>query len=96
MSDHDLKRYIVTLSYQDESLSDLQSLNSVLVNGGYSTTIKDDEGHPHELVTNSFGLISALEQQEAIAQTVGLAEVALHRKPEVEITTLEEYLKSQS
>lgn len=96
MSDHDLKRYVVTLSYQDESLSDLQSLNSVMINGGYSTTINDDKGHPHELGTNSFALISALDQQEAIAQTVGLAEVALHRKPEVEITTLEDYLKSQS
>ncbi|WP_156138092.1 type V toxin-antitoxin system endoribonuclease antitoxin GhoS, partial [Pantoea rodasii] len=37
MSDHDLKRYVVTLNYLDASLSDLQSLNSVMVNGGYST-----------------------------------------------------------
>lgn len=96
MSGHELKRYIVTLSYQDESLGDLQSLNSVMVNGGYSTTLKDDEGHPHELGTNSFGLVSALDQHDVAEQAVGLAEVALHRKPDVEITTLEDFLKAQS
>ena len=96
MSDHDLKRYVVTLSYQDASLSDLQSLNSVMVNGGYSTTLHDENGQAHELGTNSYGLISALQQQEVIEQTIGLAEVALHRKPEVEVTTLDAFLKAES
>jgi Protein of unknown function (DUF2622). len=96
MSDHDLKRYVVTLNYQDASLSDLQSLNSVMVNGGYSTTLHDESGHAHELGTNSYGLTSALEQQDIIEQTIGLAEVALHRKPEVVVTTLDAFLKAQS
>ncbi|MCA1250142.1 type V toxin-antitoxin system endoribonuclease antitoxin GhoS [Pantoea sp. alder70] len=95
MSDHNLKRYIVTLSYPDESLGDLQSLNSVMVSGGYTTTLHDDEGHSHELGTNSFGIISALEQHEITEHAAGLADVALHRKVEVEIITLEEFLKAK-
>lgn len=95
MSDHDLKRYIVTLSYSDESLGDLQSLNSVMVNGGYTTTLHDDEGRSHELGTNSFGIITALEPHEIAEHAAGLADVALHRQAEVKISTLSEFLKAK-
>ncbi|ORM62137.1 hypothetical protein PRCB_00760 [Pantoea rodasii] len=95
MSDHDLKRYIVTLNYANESLGDLQSLNSVMVSGGYSTTLHDDEGHSHELGTNSFGIISALDEHELAAHAAGLADVALHREAHVEVTTLQAFLKAQ-
>nr|WP_310617018.1 type V toxin-antitoxin system endoribonuclease antitoxin GhoS [Pantoea cypripedii] len=92
----DLKRYIVTIIYQENGLSDVQSLNSAMLNGGYNTTLNDADGHPHELGTNSFGLVSALEEQELAEQAAGLASVALGEKPEVEVTTLEAFLKEQS
>lgn len=92
----DLKRYIVTILYQEKGLSDVQSLNSAMLNGGYNTTLNDADGHPHELGTNSFGLVSALEEQELAEQAAGLASVALGEKPEVEVTTLEAFLKEQS
>ena len=94
MSDHDLTRYIVTLKYQEEGLGDIQSLNSAMVNGGFSTTLMDDEGHPHELGTNSFGLVSALEESDIVELTSKLAEVALHQQPQVEVTTLEAFLNA--
>lgn len=96
MSNHDLTRYIVTLSYQEEGLGDIQSLNSALVNGGYSTTLNDNDGHPHELGTNSFGIVSALNSQEVAEQASRLAELALHRRPAVEVTTLEAFLNAQA
>lgn len=96
MSDHDVKRYIVTLKYQENGLSDLQSVNSAMINGGYSTTLSDDEGHPHELGTNSFGIVSALEEHEVAEQAAGYAQIALDQKPEVTVTTLEAFLKDQS
>ncbi len=96
MSDHSLKRYIVTLKYQEESLGDIQSLNSTMVNGGFSTTLMDDDGHPHELGTNSFGLVSALEESEIIDLATKLAEVALHQKAQVEVTTLDAFLDASS
>ena len=93
MSDHDVKRYIVTLKYQENGLGDLQSVNSAMINGGYSTTLSDDEGHPHELGTNSFGIVSALEEHEVAEQAAGYAQVALGQKPEVTVITLEAFLK---
>ncbi|RRW70414.1 endoribonuclease GhoS [Pantoea dispersa] len=89
MSDHDLKRYVVTFRYQERGLGDLQALNSAMVNGGYSTTLHDADGHPHELGTNSFGIVSALEEQ-------ALAAVALDQQPDADVTTLEAFLKAQA
>ncbi|WP_455852186.1 type V toxin-antitoxin system endoribonuclease antitoxin GhoS [Pantoea endophytica] len=96
MSDHDVKRYIVTLKYQENGLGDLQSVNSAMINGGYSTTLSDDEGHPHELGTNSFGIVSALEEHEVAEQAAGYALIALEHKPEVTVITLETFLKEQA
>jgi len=95
MSDHDVKRYIVTLTYQENGLGDLQSVNSAMINAGFSTTLSDDDGHPHELGTNSFGIVSALEEHVVAEQAAGYAEIALKHKPEVKITTLEAFLKEQ-
>ncbi|WP_336777080.1 type V toxin-antitoxin system endoribonuclease antitoxin GhoS [Pantoea sp. USHLN256] len=96
MSDLDLKRYIVTLKYQENGLGDLQSVNSAMINGGYSTSLNDNDGHPHELGTNSFGIVSALEEHDVAEQAAGYAQIALDHKPEVEVTTLEAFLKNQS
>ncbi len=96
MSDHDLTRYIVTLKYQEEGLGDVQSLNSAMINGGFNTTLMDDSGHPHELGTNSFGLVSALEEAEIAELASGLANVALDKPVEVDVTTLEAFLQSPS
>ncbi|NJD00111.1 endoribonuclease GhoS [Candidatus Erwinia dacicola] len=30
-----------------------------MLSAGFSTTLNDSEGHPHELGTNSFGITSA-------------------------------------
>ncbi len=95
MSDHGVNRYVVTFSYQEKGLGDLQSLNSAMVNGGYTTTLHDDDGHPHELGSNSFGIVSALEEQDLADQAAALAEVALHQRPEVSVTTLDAFLKAQ-
>lgn len=96
MSDQTLTRYIVTLYYHEHGLRDLQSLNSAMVNAGYSTTLHDEQGHPHELGTNSFGIVSALSEQEVATQASGVAAVALHQQPEAEVTTLEAFLKAHA
>jgi hypothetical protein len=96
MSDHDVKRYIVTLKYQEKGLGDLQSVNSAMINAGYTTSLNDDDGHPHDLGTNSFGIVSALEEHEVAEQAAGFAHIALEHKPEVNVTTFEAFLKAQS
>ncbi len=95
MSD-DLKRYIVTFHYQESGLSDIQTLTSAMVAAGFSTTLKDDEGKVHELGTNSFGLVSALSQEDLQQQATAAGESVLHQKAEVSVTTLEAYLHDAS
>ena len=92
MSD-DLKRYIVTFHYQEAGLGDIQALNSAMIAAGFSTTLNDDQGHPHELGTNSFGLVSALPQEELQRQATAAGESVLHQKPDVAVTTLEAFLR---
>lgn len=96
MSDHTPVSYVVTFRYQEKGLGDLQSLNSAMVNAGYATTLHDADGHAHELGTNSFGIVSALPEQALADQAAGVAEVALHQRPQVAVTTLEAYLKAQA
>ncbi|KTS44590.1 type V toxin-antitoxin system endoribonuclease antitoxin GhoS [Pantoea dispersa] len=60
MSDHDLKRYVVTFRYQERGLGDLQALNSAMVNGGYSTTLHDAGGHPPQPGAHNLWLVWGL------------------------------------
>lgn len=96
MSAASVMRYIVTFHYHEHGLSDILELNSAMTNGGFSTTLTDEEGKSHELGTNSFGFISALTEDEIRQQAESLGEMVLAEKPQVEVTTLEAFLKQQS
>ncbi|WP_428945994.1 type V toxin-antitoxin system endoribonuclease antitoxin GhoS [Pantoea sp. FN060301] len=91
MGTSDVVQYVVTFRYQEEGLTDILELNSALVNGGFTTALSDKEGHPHELGTNSFGMVSALDEESVRQQAEGLAEMALGQKPEVDIQTWEAF-----
>ncbi|WP_312240458.1 type V toxin-antitoxin system endoribonuclease antitoxin GhoS [Pantoea sp.] len=95
MSAASVKRYIVTFRYHEQGLSDILELNSAMANGGFSTTLTDEEGKSHELGTNSYGFVSALTEDEIKQQAESLGEMVLAEKPEVEISTLEDFLKQQ-
>jgi len=87
MSSGDIERYVVTLKFQEHNLTDLNELNNTLTRGGFLLTFTDDEGKIHELGSNSFGLITTLEQTEVEELARGLAKLALGIEPEVSITT---------
>ncbi|WP_034914446.1 MULTISPECIES: type V toxin-antitoxin system endoribonuclease antitoxin GhoS [Erwinia] len=93
MSASQVAQYVVTLRYQEEGLTDILELNSALVNGGFTTSLADKDGKPHELGTNSFGIVSALSEEEIRKQAEGLGEMALGQKPEVEVQHLDAFLK---
>lgn len=95
MSAASVTRYIVTFRYHEQGLSDILELNSAMANGGFSTTLTDEEGKSHELGTNSYGFVSALTEDEIKQQAESLGEMVLAEKPEVEISTLENFLKQQ-
>lgn len=94
MSTLDVTSYVVTFHYQESGLGDLQSLTSAMVNSGYSTTLHDAEGHPHELGTNSFGIVSTLTPEAVSEQAARIAEVALHQSPQTKVTTLQQFLQN--
>lgn len=92
MSTQQPQSYVVTVHYHEAGLTDVMALNSAMINGGFKTALNDASGHPHELGTNSFGIISANPEAEVQQQAEGLAEVALGHKPAVKITSLTAFL----
>lgn len=94
MSGSGIAQYVVTLRYQEKGLSDILELTSALTNGGFTTSMADAEGHPHELGTNSFGITSAQEEDKIREQAEKLGELALGQKPEVEIQSFQAFLES--
>lgn len=92
MSEGDIKRYVVTVKFHEETLTQINELNNTLSRAGFTLTLSDDEGKVHELGTNTFGLITPQSEQEVNALTTGLAESALGVTPEVTITMFERWL----
>ena len=95
MSNGDIVRYVITVKYKEESLTDINELNNHLTRGGFLLTMSDDEGKVHELGTNTFGLVSTLSEQEVAELAKGLGYVALGTEPEVIVTSWEKWKKSQ-
>jgi hypothetical protein len=93
MSSNDLTRYIVTFHYQESGLSDILELTSAMTAAGFTTTLADDDGHPHELGTNSYGIVSTLDAENLRQQVTAAGESALGQKPEVTVTTFDAYLR---
>ncbi|CAI9390683.1 MULTISPECIES: type V toxin-antitoxin system endoribonuclease antitoxin GhoS [Citrobacter] len=91
MASGDITRYVVTITFHEDSLTEINELNNHLTRAGFLLTLTDDGGNVHELGTNTFGLISAQSLDEVKALAAGLAESALDRAPEVSVMTWEEW-----
>lgn len=85
MSHQGIHQYVVTFNYNEKGLSDVLELSSALINSGFTTTLNDEQGHPHELGTNSFGIITALSEEEIRQQATGIGERVLDETPQLEI-----------
>lgn len=91
----DITRYVVTIKFQDETLTEINELNNHLTRAGFTLTLTDDEGKVHELGTNTFGLVSPQNTQEINALASGLADAAIGKTVEVDVITFEQWLKDQ-
>jgi hypothetical protein len=89
----EVTRYVVTVTFHEKNLTDINELNNHLTRGGFQLTLADDDGKIHELGTNTFGLVSALSEQEVAELAEGLGEAALDQKPQVNVTTFEAWLR---
>ncbi|MEB4676230.1 type V toxin-antitoxin system endoribonuclease antitoxin GhoS [Enterobacteriaceae bacterium G50] len=95
MMSGDITRYVVTIKFQDETLTEINELNNHLTRAGFTLTLTDDEGKVHELGTNTFGLVSPQNTQEINALASGLADAAIEKTVEVDVITFEQWLKDQ-
>lgn len=91
----DIARYVITVRFHEETLTEINELNNHLTRAGFTLTLTDDEGTVHELGTNSFGFISPLPADEIAALAGGLAEAAIGQKPEVEVLLFDNWLKDR-
>ncbi|SFQ98248.1 Protein of unknown function [Enterobacter sp. kpr-6] len=95
MSSGDVTRYVVTIKFHEDSLTEINELNNDFTRAGFLLTLTDDDGKVHELGTNTFGLVSTLNEEEVKAQAAALAESALDKKPDVTVTHWDAWLKEQ-
>lgn len=91
----DITRYVVTIKFQEETLTELNELNNHLTRAGFTLTLTDGEGKVHELGTNTFGLVSPQNSQEIKALVSGLADTAIGKSVDIDVITFEQWLKDQ-
>lgn len=90
----EITRYVVTVSFHEQTLTEINELNNHLTRAGFSLTLTDDDGKVHDLGTNTFGLVSPLSTDEIKALSVGLAETAIGHQPDVSVVTFDEWLQT--
>ncbi len=79
MASGDITRYVITVTFHEDSLTEINELNNHLTRSGFLLTLTNDEGNVHELGTNTFGFVSAQSADEIKALVAGLAKSALDR-----------------
>lgn len=95
MSSGDITRYVVTVKFHEDGLSEINELNNHFTRAGFLLTLTDDDGNVHDLGTNTFGLISGLSEAEVKAQAAAVAESALDREAEISVSRWETWQTEQ-
>lgn len=95
MASGEITRYVVTIRFHEDSLTEINELNNHFARAGFVLTLTDDEGNVHELGTNTFALISAQTQDEVKALASGLAQSATGKESDVTVETWEEWNKGR-
>ncbi|SCC39646.1 type V toxin-antitoxin system endoribonuclease antitoxin GhoS [Kosakonia oryziphila] len=89
MSSGDITRYVVVVKFHEQSLVEINELNNYFTRAGFLLTMTDDDGNVHDLGTNTFGLISALDEQEVLELAHGLAAAAVAEEADITVSTWE-------
>ncbi len=92
----EITRYVVTVSFHEQTLTEINELNNHLTRAGFTLTMSDDGGKVHDLGTNSFGLVSPQSEDDIKALTTGLAETAIGHQPDVSVVTFEQCLQGNA
>ncbi len=92
---NEITAWVVSVSFHEQVLTEINEVSNHFTRDGFGLTLNDEEGTPHELGTNTFGLLSAQTAEEVKALSAGLAESALGRPAEIAVSTFAEWLKAQ-
>ncbi|UXY09125.1 type V toxin-antitoxin system endoribonuclease antitoxin GhoS [Kosakonia sp. ML.JS2a] len=95
MSSDGITRYVVTVKFHEQTLTEINELNNHFTRAGFLLTMTDEEGKVHDLGTNTFGLISALSVQDVNALANGLAVSAVGNEADITVYTWETWQKDE-
>lgn len=93
MASGDITRYVITVTFHEDSLTEINELNNHLTRSGFLLTLTDDEGDVHELGTNTFGFVSAQSADESSACR-RTCESALDKDVDITVATWEAWSKN--
>ena len=92
---NEITAWVVSVTFHEQALTEINEVSNHFTRAGFVLTLNDEEGSPHELGTNTFGLLSMQNAEEVNALSAGLAETALGRPVDVTVVTFSEWLKAQ-
>ncbi|XTZ36780.1 type V toxin-antitoxin system endoribonuclease antitoxin GhoS [Salmonella enterica] len=95
MSSDGIARYVVTVKFHEQSLTEINELNNHFTRAGFLLTMTDAEGKVHDLGTNTFGFVSALSEDEVRELANSLAESAIEGKADISVDSWETWQKEE-
>ena len=85
---------VVSVTFHEQALTEINEVSNHFTRAGFVLTLNDEEGTPHELGTNTFGLLSGQTAEEVKALSAGGGS-GLGRPAEIAVATFAEWLKAQ-
>ncbi|HHF7732678.1 TPA: type V toxin-antitoxin system endoribonuclease antitoxin GhoS [Klebsiella pneumoniae] len=83
---NEITAWVVSVTFHEQALTEINEVSNHFTRAGFVLTLNDEEGTPHELGTNTFGLLSGQTAEEV---------KALGRPAEIAVATFAEWLKAQ-
>lgn len=55
---NEITAWVVSVTFHEQALTEINEVSNHFTRAGFVLTLNDEEGTPHELGTNTFGLLS--------------------------------------
>ena len=65
---NEITAWVVSVTFHEQALTEINEVSNHFTRAGFVLTLNDEDGNPHELGTNTFGLLSAQDADEVKAQ----------------------------
>ena len=68
---NEITAWVVSVTFHEQALTEINEVSNHFTRAGFVLTLNDEEGSPHELGTNTFGLLSGQTAEEVKALSAG-------------------------